>query len=184
MHWVFAYGSNMHVGDLARWLRNNGVSSATVCQVMPAVLPGHRLVWNYYSPVRRGGAANVEPEPRGLVLGLALRVDDAGLAALDRKEGHPQRYAREEQTLVRLERGFELLVQGVPAALQEELAALSPSAASRAWVYRVQPAYRRAQHTPPRRAYLQLMLQAAEQHGFPAWYVGELTGARRAGAHG
>ena len=58
LHWVFAYGSNMHLPDLKRWLGAQGCSKTGIHQITPAILEGFELVWNYWSPVRQGGAVS------------------------------------------------------------------------------------------------------------------------------
>src|SRR5262249_13817629 len=109
--------------------------------------------WNYRSVSRDGGAANVERCAGRDLPGLALSVDAATLAAIDRKEGHPRYYSRGSSRLtVRLQRG-------------EDIAA---------WGYVAVPERVSAAPVPPRRAYLELLLKAAREHPLPAWYVAEL----------
>jgi len=153
LDWVFAYGSNMDVDDLCRWLKARGHPEPRVARVEVALLSDFRLVWNYRSGARRGGAANVEPAEGKELPGLALQVDAPTLAGIDLKEGHPHRYRRGPKRVpVRLESG--------------EL--------ERAWLYVVLPEFTLGELVPPRRAYLELLLRAAERHAFPAWYVAEL----------
>jgi gamma-glutamylcyclotransferase (GGCT)/AIG2-like uncharacterized protein YtfP len=147
MHRVFAYGSNMHLVDLARWMKERELGRPAIHRQTVAELPGHRLVWNYWSPVREGGAANVEPHATAHVPGLLLEVDEATFAALDRKEGYPDRYLRSERT-VRLPSGTELA----------------------SWVYSVRDAYRRPEPVWPKPSYLGLMIEAAQKLELPAWY--------------
>ncbi len=150
---VFAYGSNMCLPDLARWLRAKGHRPPADLRPRPALLPGHRLVWNYFSPPREGGAANVEPCPGRALPGIVFDVDAELLAALDRKEGHPERYSRGDAP-----RTVELPAGGTLDA----------------WVYVVTPAWARAEPVPPRRAYLDLLVAGARAHGLPGWHVAEL----------
>lgn len=152
---VFAYGSNMHLGDLARWMRVKGLGELGAPRVMPAVLPGHRLVWNYYSPPRLGGAANIEPCGHGDLPGVVIEVDARLLEAIDRKEGHPERYCRGDAP-----RPVRLLADRFVEA----------------WVYVVRPPYRKPHPVPPRRAYLQLMIEGARQHRLPSWHLESLIG--------
>ena len=149
--WVFAYGSNMHLADLRRWFDSHGLGRARLGRVHPALLPDHRLLFDYHSPSRDGGAANVEPAAGREVPGLVLQVNSQALAGLDEKEGHPARYLR-SKVPVRLLSGEKLL----------------------AWLYVVTPKYRRAHHVPPRRSYLALMLEVAKERGFPESYLAEL----------
>lgn len=151
MHWVFAYGSNMDLGDLSSWFEGRGMGKPRVLHLAVASLPEHRLVWNYRSLSRGAGAANVEPAKDSSVPGLLLQLDEGTLGGLDRKEGHPERYRREHLAC--------RVWSGEPRD---------------AWVYRVQPAYRQAEFVAPRREYRDLLLGAARRHGFPAEYISAL----------
>jgi hypothetical protein len=154
MHWIFAYGSNMHLGDLARWLRANGSAEALPARVAAARIEDYELAWNYRSVARAGGAANAKSRAGAALRGLALWGDDRMLAALDRKEGHPDRYDRGDHPI-----RATLLADG----------ATIPS-----WLYRVAPAHELEAAVPPRRAYLELLIEAAAQHGLGADYVAHL----------
>jgi hypothetical protein len=155
LDWVFAYGSNMNLADVRRWLVERQYRVDGVLRVEPATLPGYKLVWNYYSRGRASGAANVEPCTDRDLPGLALQVDAATLAAIDRKEGRPQSYDRGSDRLtVRLRKG-------------EDIAA---------WVYVAVPSKRQASPVPPCRSYLQLLVDAAREHSLP--HLAELEATR------
>lgn len=151
MYWVFAYGSNMDLGDLSAWFHSTGLGRPKVLHLAVGSLPQYRLVWNYRSPSRGAGAANVEPAALSTVPGLLLQLDEQTLLGLDRKEGHPERYRREHLTCH--------VWSGEPRD---------------AWVYRVQPAHRQDSFVAPRREYRDLILGAARRHGFPADYIANL----------
>ncbi|MGE0328797.1 MAG: gamma-glutamylcyclotransferase family protein [Polyangiaceae bacterium] len=151
MHWVFAYGSNMDLGDLTNWFQGKGLGNPRVLHLAVGSLPEHRLVWNYRSLSRGAGAANVEIASQSSVPGLLLQLDEATLLALDQKEGHPERYRREHLTC--------RVWSGEPRD---------------AWVYRVQPEFRQPAFVAPTRGYRDLLLCAARRHGFPADYVAAL----------
>ena len=147
-HSVFAYGSNLHLQDLASWMVIRGLGEPGISGVAVAELPAHRLAWNHRSAARGAGAANVEPEPGSSVWGALLEVDARTLAAIDLKEGHPHRYNRGDR----------------PSAV------LTAAGAALAWVYRVTPAYRRPGPVPPTAEYLSIVLDGARQLGLPdAW---------------
>lgn len=76
---VFAYGSNMCSGRF----RAYGVSPEG--KGVPAVLAGHRLLFNKKSD-DESGKANVERTPKGDVWGVLYTISDADLARLARKE--------------------------------------------------------------------------------------------------
>lgn len=154
MHRVFAYGSNMCLVDLARWLDARGYPALTPLAAEAATLDGWRLVWNYRSPSRDGGAANVERCPRGGALpGVLLTVCDELFAAIDHKEGHPDRYRRR---VLPVRRGDGRSTDG--------------------WVYVVTDDWRQPADVPPRRAYLDVVLRGARAHRLPAAHLTTLAG--------
>ncbi len=142
-HWVFAYGSNLHLEDLSAWFARRD-QQFELLGAEPAVLHEHQLVWNYYSEARRGGAANVAFKPGAWVWGAALCVRPASLHGFDRKEGHPRVYRRVIKS-VRLVSGRWL----------------------GAWTYFVQPAYRRPQFTAPTQHYRSLLVAGAHRFRLP-----------------
>lgn len=151
MHWVFAYGSNMHLRDVRRWLRERGYPRAAPAEVVPARIRDFALAWNYRSASRQGGAANVVPCPGAEVRGVALGVDAPLLAAIDRKEGHPTRYDR----------------GGACVAART----LDGGRTLDTWLYRVTPAHTSDRVVPPRAAYLRLLVEAAVEHRLGDDYV-------------
>ena len=152
-NWVFAYGSNMATDDLRSRILATGGREDGLARVEAATLSGYRLIWNYRSKSRDGGAANVEPYAGQDLPGVALLVDADVLRAIDRKEGHPHFYDRGQAPLrVRLGGGDEV----------------------DAWVYVARPERRSATPTLPRRAYLQLLIDGARLHGLPMSHIAEL----------
>ena len=149
--WVFAYGSNLHIQDLKHWLRHYGYCDEGILQVLPAILDNYRLVWNYYSPVRKGGAANVEPCEGHQVLGALLELTAETLPGIDRKEGHPKRYNR--------------------GAGPIEAKTLDQKSTYLAWVYEVQPAYQTSEPTQPTQEYFEIMLEGIRQIGLPQSWI-------------
>lgn len=152
LSWVFAYGSNMDLDDLARWLRERGHPERAPHEICAAVLEAHRLVWNYRSPARKGGAANIEAHAASSLPGVCLLVDEALLQALDEKEGHPHRYARQLR---------RVRIAGDRDAF--------------AWVYAVTEAWCQDEPCWPRRAYLDIVLRGARTHELPTWHLDALA---------
>jgi hypothetical protein len=154
LDWIFAYGSNMDLNDLHAWFKQRSCyKDANITTVSPAQLPGYRLVWNYYSFARAGGAANIEPVNDRDLPGLALSVGKLEFDAIDEKEGHPNVYSRgNERQLIQLADGTEL----------------------KAWVYIVSPSHIKPHFVPPQRKYLNILIRAANQYRFPIWYLREL----------
>ena len=151
MTWVFAYGSNMHLADLRRWLSSRPAPTGRILGAESAHVEGYRLVLNYYSPRRGGGAANVRAEPLRRLPGVALQMDEAGLSALDAKEGHPRRYTR---TATRI-----LLASGSDVD---------------AWIYVVRPEHIAENPVFPTRHYRGLLIEAAVEFSLPSTHVDEL----------
>lgn len=149
---VFAYGSNLHVEELARWMAVNGFAPLALERVLLGSLPDHRLVWDYPSQSRPGGAANVEPCEGEEVPGAVLEVDEPALDALDAKEGYPERYGRAE-LVVRLADGGE----------------------TTAWVYRVTRAWRQPHPVWPSELYLATVLEGGRRLGLPDAYLRALA---------
>ena len=150
IHRVFAYGSNMHVPDLRAWMERKGFSDAQILGSRSALLHGWELVWDYRSPSRLGGAANVRPNQGKLLPGVVLDLDQRGLDAVDRKEGHPGRYDRTDRLV-----DVHLPTHDVVSA----------------WLYVVTDAWREPEIVPPRRAYLKLVIEGALTHDLPEWHV-------------
>lgn len=149
--WIFAYGSNMHLDDLRRWLRNNGHATDGIISVVRATLRGYQLVWNYYSTGRQGGAANIELSSGANLPGVALEVTRSMREAIDEKEGCPRYYARESASL-ELDDGTAIIASIYVARAE------------------------RCKETPqwPTRAYRDLMVEAAREHGLPSEHVDSL----------
>lgn len=145
LHHVFAYGSNMHLPDLARWLREKQYPPLRPRGLCTGHLLEHELAWNYRSVARQGGAANVRPRAGARVPGLVLTVEEELLLALDAKEGSSYERVR--------------------------LAIAEADGITEAWVYRVLEERLVPGGCPPRREYLDIVIRAAEEHGLPEWHL-------------
>ena len=144
---VFAYGSNLNRHDLSLWASKNGHTfDECVLEYIPAYLPKYKLIWNYLSSTRRGGAANIEPAPNSLVYGAMLRVSKKGLLLLDEKEGHPMRYNR----------GTER----IPCLTHKEKKEIH------CWVYAVLPQLCENFSVRPTDDYLAIVLRGIQDQGF------------------
>ncbi|MGC6416828.1 MAG: gamma-glutamylcyclotransferase family protein [Bradymonadia bacterium] len=152
---IFAYGSNMHLADLNRWLQEQGGGVVGQFGVKVGRLLNYRLAWNYYSVSRGGGAANVVYAPRDQVWGILLPSDQGLLELIDQKEGHPVRYSRGDTPLL--------------------IHARAASSTTQAWVYRVTPEYERNEPCLPTQAYLDLVRESALHWGFDSNYVKRLN---------
>jgi gamma-glutamylcyclotransferase (GGCT)/AIG2-like uncharacterized protein YtfP len=92
-HLYFAYASNMEPRRFRRLCPGGAV-------VGPARLPDHRLAFSRYSRQRRGGSADVVPDPGSDVWGVLYEVEEGDLAAMDRGENVPSAYHRQDVTVV------------------------------------------------------------------------------------
>jgi len=157
MHWLFAYGSNMHLNDLKRWFSTSNLPPGRIVQARSGKLAGYRLVWNYHAPVRGGGAANIEPAADELdeLPGVLLQVDQVALDGIDQKEGHPHRYRRR--------------------AVEPQL---STGEKLRAFTYIAEGAQVVPHFVPPTRHYLNLLIEGARAFSLPEQHIRALMALR------
>lgn len=148
---VFVYGSAMNHQELLSWLKANNYDSTVILEATPAVLDDHGLVWNYYSPSRGGGTVNLELKKNSRVWGLLVEVEDRGLKALDKKEGHPVYYTRGENR-VRVRR-------------------VNDGNAVFAWLYRAKSNRLGKRDIWPTEEYKQKLVEAANFWQFPSEYL-------------
>jgi hypothetical protein len=151
--WTFAYGSNMKLASLDTDLRERYGVADSIIESSSATLPGWRLVWNYHSGSRGCGAANIERVGDQDLPGLAIRLTDAGLRALDKKEGHRKDI---EQSSYR--RYLESI-------------RLQSGAGIDAWVYVARPEKVRESPQWPSRAYRQLLVEGATESSLPEAHI-------------
>jgi len=90
----FAYGSNMDQEDLNEYCRKKGRPLIDLKSKFPkvCVLRDFRLDFNYYSPSRGGGTANIERAPGEHVEGVLFDINDVDKQTIDEKEGAPNYY--------------------------------------------------------------------------------------------
>lgn len=93
----FAYGSNLDQQDFERWCEERGHGYGLLDDVVgPAVLDDWALVFGRESKRKGGGVLDIWPRLGHQVPGVVFEVDKEALAALDKKEGHPNHYVRRE----------------------------------------------------------------------------------------
>lgn len=120
----------------------------------PAVLLGHRIAFTRWSPAWGGGVADAVAADDHEVWGLLWELQPDDLVALDAYEGHPHMYVRDR---VRVHVG-DTPVDDV-------------------WTYRVRE---KVDHVPPTPRYVEVMLQAGLEHGFPDDYLDHVRGIETA----
>ena len=111
-----------------------------------ARLRDHRLRFNRFSLRRQAGAADIVPAPGFTVWGELLAVEAAAFDTLDRKEGAPDAYRRADVTVWHPELGT------LPAVTY---VVVDPEGTEQV----------------PAEDYVQSMLRAADELGFPVGYV-------------
>lgn len=85
---VFAYGSNMDLGQMMR--RCPGAMI-----VGRAILYGRHIAFSGWSQLRGGAVATIIPMRGGRVPGVVYAISDDNLKMLDEYEGYPTTYHRE-----------------------------------------------------------------------------------------
>lgn len=103
---AFAYGSNLNREDFEEWCDESGRGYLSRWEPVPAVVRCYVLVFDIHSGRRgRTWVANLRGDPRGVVHGALLPVDEADLRNLDAKESFRGPGARNiyERTLVDVE---------------------------------------------------------------------------------
>ena len=89
MPFYFAYGSNMNHAQMSRRCRHSRFLNK-------AMLEDYRFIYDGFSPTRKGAVANVIQDKGHSVWGGLFEIGKDDLAALDRYEGYPENYQRQE----------------------------------------------------------------------------------------
>ena len=140
----FAYGSNLDIRQMRRRCPGSEV-------VGRARLPDYRLGFTRYATKRKGGVADIVPEPGAEVWGALYSVDDAGMASLDEFEGVPRAYRR-----------IDVVVLDDEDIERESIAYFANKTGEFA----------------PGRAYLELIITGCRDHKLPDEYVQALESIR------
>ena len=140
----FAYGSNLSIRQMRRRCPGSEV-------VGRARLPDYRLGFTRYATKRKGGVADIVPEPGAEVWGALYTVDDAGMESLDQFEGVPRAYRRINVSVFDDE-GAELVAIAYFANKTGEFA--------------------------PGREYLGIIITGSRDHSLPDAYIQALEGIR------
>lgn len=90
--YYFAYGSNLNIYELRRFMIGRGYDPETIRPLFSAYLPDRELSFNFHSPSWNGGVLDVAPRRGSIVPGGVFAVEGLGRAALDLKEGCPHFY--------------------------------------------------------------------------------------------
>jgi len=147
----------MHVPEVLRAFKERGLPETSLLESVPAMAPGLRLVWNYYSEGRRAGAANVMRSAAGSLEGVALRVTAEGFKGLDRKEGYRRASPARSSYNRRLRKVY-----------------LANRETVHAWVYKANPKKTKRKPQKPLKSYVDLMVQGSKAHNLSAGHVAHL----------
>lgn len=83
----FAYGSNLHKGDLVKWCNNNGQKIPNMLNPQVVRLENYTIGFTRKSISRGGGVADIIRSPGDFCYGVVFDVTEADLKILDIKEG-------------------------------------------------------------------------------------------------
>ena len=146
-HRIFCYGSLLPEREVL------GTAPGAVWRGR-ALLTGHRLDLTWKSEKWRGGVADVVPDVRTRfsVWGGLYDVDAGDLGKIDKREGHPKWYCRQQ---------LVVWADGQPEAPTE------------AWVYQV--VCRESAPIPASAVYKSLISKGARKRGLPETYVREVV---------
>lgn len=149
----FAYGSNMDPDQMYRGASARVPTARFLCR---AELPNYLLAFPRRNRSGDWVAGLVPSESGQGAWGVLYLIDQAGIAALDRHEGHPRSYTRTtEEVLVRLARTEQSIT--VLALVYMHVDDHSGGG-------------------PPAEAYLERILRGAEAFSLPLWYQEMLAG--------
>lgn len=94
MHY-FAYGSNLHAHDLARYCTAHGHTPFKLRR-RAAHLPDHQPAFHYFSTSRQGGALDVKPSLAHACAGALFDLTPDQVSVLDEKESAGVNYERRD----------------------------------------------------------------------------------------
>jgi len=138
--------------DLNKRCDSRGWNRIDISNGKKALLRGFELKFNYFSPARNGGVANVEPKENAFVWGILLDLASSDFDTMCKKEGAPVFYKD-------IDVGIEVNGKRVKAK-----------------TFTVTKEKRAEEHVPPTEYYLGVMLSGAKKFGLPSEWVEHLSG--------
>ena len=145
----FAYGSNMDEEDFEKRCNKKGWRMVKFQNRRVAKLNGYKLTFNYYSPSRKAGAANIMESKKDCAYGLLIEIEESNLETIRKKEGYPNYY---DEISVDVE-----TFDGTPSQDVK--------------TYKVVKSREEHNHQPPTEEYMQLIIKNAKKYGFPKEYI-------------
>ena len=95
-HLILAYGSNLNQHDWGKFCKRYGYPVDILQFEEMVKIPDYKLVFDWYSSSRKGGAANIKRAVGHYVEAVLFSTNDQGIKALRQKEGHPYAYLETE----------------------------------------------------------------------------------------
>ena len=149
--YYFTYGSNMDEDDLGIWCKKQMLPFPQWEFRGTAYLKNYKLVFNYFSESRSGGAANLVVLDESIVYGLLFKVNEADLDTIRKKEGFPRYYEEILVTVINNEKSISDVI-----------------------TFKVVNSREKQQHQPPTKHYMGLILKNAVKYDFPLGYIESL----------
>lgn len=154
----FAYGENMNVTRLKKWLFQRGGRPDGILSAQGAVLKGYKLVFDVRKEIPwKAGVANLREDKKGKVEGVLMEVDNAIDSHLQKKEGFPVSSKR-----------LDVTVTGDQEKTYDKVSAYVSTKADEGKTH------------PPTRAYMEYLLQAARDFEFSPRYIKSLEKVKTA----
>jgi len=147
--YYFAYGSNMDKQNLDNWCKENNKPLVHIFSIQTCILRNFQLRFNYYSKRRDAGAANIMKSQDDCVYGLLLEINKQDMNVIHYKEGVPEFYNE-----------FNIKVELLNKAEVTEVS-----------TFKVTKEKEKSEHVPPKREYIESMIQIAKFYNFPEDYV-------------
>lgn len=97
----FAYGENMNLSRLKKWLFQRGGRPDGIAMAQRAELKGYRLVFDVHREIPwKAGVANLAEDPKGIVEGVLMEIDASTDNLIQKKEAYPAASKRVEVTVI------------------------------------------------------------------------------------
>ncbi len=135
--------------DLNAWCEKKNYHKINQKSIIPVKLVCYRLVFNYFSSLRKCGAANIMEVKNGEVYGLLIEIDNDELQIIREKEGCPKCYKEVRICVDSLE--GKRVVEAI--------------------TYKVAKNKESNCHEPPSKYYLRLIISNAIKYRFPFFYI-------------
>jgi hypothetical protein len=145
----FAYGSNMDQKDLEEWCERQKKEVPVLQFVCASCLEDHKLVFNYSSSSRQGGAANIIKSSGNCVYGILFQISKNDLITIRKKEGYPNYYDEIYMTVKSIEK--QLYIYAI--------------------TYKVVKHREKDVPQRPTKYYMDLILNNARKYNFPRDYI-------------